>query len=74
MLSKWIGCIHKGQVGKRQSLREQAHRHNPENQSCNAGRREYTMRVPVEFRTELTEEDWPSSVQRGKLLSVSTKA
>ena len=74
MLSKWIWCIHKGQVGKRRSLREQADRYNPENQTCNAGRREYARRIPVKFRTELNQEDCPSSVQRGKLLSVSTRA
>jgi len=31
MPNKWIGCIHKGQVGKRWSLREKAHREDTEN-------------------------------------------
>jgi len=74
MLSKWIGCIHKGQVGKRWSSREKTHRYDPEDKSCNAGRPEYNMLSHVEFSTEPTKEDWPSSVQRVRLPSKSTGA
>jgi len=62
MPSKWIVCIHKGQVGKRCSPREKAHRYDPEDKSCNAGRPEYNIRSLVEFSMEPTKEDWPSSV------------
>jgi len=74
MPSKWIGCIHKGQVGKRWSPREKAYRYDPEDKSCNAGRPEYNMQLQVEFSTEPTKEDWPSSVQRVRLPSTSTRA
>jgi len=63
MSSKWIGCIHKGQVGTRRSLRGKAYRYDPEDKSCNAGRPEYDMWVHSEFSTEPTREDWPFSVQ-----------
>ena len=56
MPSRWIGGIHKGQGGKRWSLRENAHSNNPEDKSCNAGRPEYNMRLHVEFWTEPTKE------------------
>jgi len=62
MPSKWIGRIHKGQVGKRWSSREKAHRYDLEDKSYNAG------------RPEPTKEEWPSSVQRVRLPSVSTEA
>jgi len=74
MPSKWIGCIHRGQVGKRCSPREKAYRYNPEDKSCNAGRPEYDMQSRVEFSTEPTNDEWPSSVQRVRLSSVSTGA
>ena len=61
MPSKWIWCIHKGQVGKRGSLREKAHRYDPEDKSCNAGKPEYNMWSHAEFSTEPTEEEGPSS-------------
>jgi len=67
MPSKWIGCIQRGQVGKSWSLREKAYRYDPEDKSCNAGRPEYDMKLHDEFLTEPTKEDWPSSVQRGRL-------
>ena len=71
--TKWIGCIHKGQVGKRWSPREQTYRYDAEDKSCNAGRPEYSMELLVEISTEPTKEDWPSSVQRGRLPSTSTR-
>jgi len=74
MPSKWIGCIHKGQVGKRWSPREKAYRYDPEDKSFNAGRPEYNMQLQVEFSTEPTREDWPSSVQPVRLPSTSTRA
>jgi len=74
MPSKWIGCIHRGQVGKRCSPREEAQRYDPENRSCNAGRPEYDMQSHVEFSTEPANEEWPSSVQRVRLPSLSTGA
>jgi len=74
MPGKWIGCIHKGQVGKSWNPREKAHRYDPEDKSCNTGSSEYNMRVPVEFSTESTKQDWPSSVQHVRLPSVSTRA
>jgi len=74
MPSKWIGCIHKGQVGKRWSPREEAHRYDPEDKSCNAGRPESDMQSRVEFSTEPTNEEWPSAVQRVRLPTVSTGA
>jgi len=61
MPSKWIGCIHKGQVGKRWSQREKTYRYNPEDKSCNSGRAEYDIRMDAEFATEPTKQDWPSS-------------
>ena len=73
MPSKWIGCIHRGLVGKRWSPRENAYRYDPEDKSCNAGRPEYNMQLRVEFSTEPTKEDWPSSVQLVRLPSVSTR-
>jgi len=72
MPSKWIGCIHRGQVGKRWSPRAEAPRYDPEHKSCNAGRPESDMQSPVEFLTEPTNEEWPSSVQRVRLPSMST--
>jgi len=74
MPSKWIGCIHKRQVGKRWSPREEAHRYDPEDKSCNARRPEYDMQSCVEFSTEPANEGWPSSVQRVRLPSTSTRA
>jgi len=61
--SKLIGCIHKGQVGKRWSPREKAHRYGPEGKSCNALRSHNDMRLQAEFLPEPTKEDWPFSVQ-----------
>jgi len=63
MPRKWIGCIHRGQVGKIWSPREEAHRYDPEDKSCNAGRLEYNMQSYVEFSKEPSNEEWPSSVQ-----------
>jgi len=74
MPSKWIECIHRGQVGKRWSPREEAHRYDPEDKLCNAGRPEYDMQSHVECSTEPTNEEWPSSVQLVRLPSVSTGA
>jgi len=74
MPNKWIGCIHKGRVGKRWSPRAKAHRYNPEDKSCNAGSPEYNMQLHAEFSTEPTKEDWPSCVRRVRLLLESTKA
>jgi len=74
MPSKWIGGIYKGQAGTRWSPREKAHRYNPEDKSCNAGRPEYDMPLHIEFSTEPTKEDWPSSVLRVRLPLVSTGA
>ena len=62
MPSKWIGCIHKGRVGKRWSLGEKAYWYNPVEKSCNAGRPEYDMWLHAEMSTEPTKEDWPSYV------------
>jgi len=74
MASKWIGGIHGGQVGKRWSPREEAHRYDPEDKTCNAGRPEYDMQSQVEFSTEPTNEQWPSPVQRVRLPAMSTGA
>jgi len=74
MPNKWIGCIHRGQVGKRWTPREKANRYNPEDKSCNARRLEYDMQLHAEFLTAPTKDDWPSCVQRVKLLSTSTRA
>jgi len=74
MPSKWIGCIHRGQVGKRGSLRENAYRYDPEHKSCNAGRPEYDLQLHVEFSTEPTKEERLSSVRRVRLPSTSTRA
>jgi len=74
MPSNWIGCIHRGQVGKRWSPRENANGYDPEDKSCNARRPEYDMQLQVEFSTKPTKEDWPSSVQRVRLPSVSRTA
>ena len=74
MPSKGIGCIHKGQVGKRWSLRKKAHGNDGEDKSCNAGRPEYNMQLHVKFSMEPSKEDWPSSVQRVRLPSESTGA
>jgi len=74
MPSKWIGCIHREQVGKRWSPRGKAYRYDPEDKSCNARRQEYNMQSRVEFSTEPTNEEWPNSVQRVRLPSVSTGA
>jgi len=67
MPSKCIGCIHKGQVGKRWSLRKKAYRRNPKDKSCNAGRPEYNMQLQAVLSTKPTKEDWPSSVRRVRL-------
>ena len=74
MPSKWIGCIHKGQVGKRWSPREKAYKYDPEDKWCNAGRPDYNMQLQVEFSTEPTKEDWPSSFWRVRLPSTNTMA
>jgi len=71
MPSRWIGCIHRGQVGKRCSSREETHRYDPEYKSCNAGRPEYDIQSRVEFWTEPSNEKWPSSVQRVRAPSMS---
>jgi len=57
MPSKWIGCIHKGQVGKRWSPREKAHRYDPKDKSCNARGLEYDMRPHAKFLTEPTKQE-----------------
>jgi len=74
MPSKWMGCIHRGQVGKRWSPREKAYRYDPEDKSYKAGRPEDDMHLHAEFSTEPTKEHWPSSVQRVRLPSASTRA
>jgi len=74
MPSKWFGCIHRGHVGKRWSPRGKTHWHDAEHKSCNAERPEYDMWSHVEFSTETTKEDWPSSVQRVRLPLVNTRA
>ena len=74
MASKWIGGIHGRQVDKRWSVREKTYWYEHEDKSCNAGRLAYDMQLHVEFATEPTKEDWPSSVQRVRLCSVSTRA
>jgi len=74
MPSKWIRCIHKGQVGRRWSLREKTHRLIPEGKSCNAGKLQYDMGLHAEFSTGPTKEHWPSSVQRVRLPLLSTGA
>jgi len=74
MPSKWIGCIHRGQVGKRWSPRGKAYSYDPEDKSCNDRRPEYDMQSRVEFSTEATNEEWPSAVQPVRLPSVSTGA
>ena len=74
MPSKWIWGIYRGQVGKRWSLRKKAHRYDPEDKSCNAGRPEYDMQSHVKFSTQPTNEEWPSSVPRVALPSMSTGA
>ena len=45
MPCKWIGCMHKGQVRKRWSPRETAHKYDPEDKSCNARRPNYNMQL-----------------------------
>jgi len=74
MPSKWMGCIHKGQVGIRCSPSEKAHRYDPDDKLRNAGRPEYNICLPAEFLTEPTKDDWPSSVQRVRLPSASMGA
>ena len=74
MSSTWIGCNHRGQVGKTWSPRENAYRYDPEDKSCNAGRPEYNLQLRVEFATEPTKEDLPSCVQRVRLLLTNTRA
>jgi len=75
MPGKWIGCIHKGQGGKRWSPREKkTDRYDHEDKSCNAGRHEYNMQLHDGFSPEPTKEDWPSSRQRIRLPSESTWA
>jgi len=61
MPCNWIGWFHQGQVGKRWSLRQKAHRYDPEGKSCNAGRKESDMELLAEFLTEQTREEWPTS-------------
>ena len=73
MPSKWIRCIHGGQVGKRWSAREKAYRYDPEDKSCNARRQEYNRQLQVAFATEPTKEDWLSSVPRVRLPSTNTR-
>jgi len=74
MPSRWIGCIHKGQVAKRWSLREKTDRYDDEDKSCNPGRQEYHIRFHVEFLTEPAKEEWPSSVARVRVPTGSTGA
>jgi len=74
MPSNWIGCIHRAHVGKGLSSREKTHWYDPEDKSCNAGRPEYDMRLDVKFSTEPNKEDGPSSVQRVRPPSVTTRA
>jgi len=74
MLSKWIGCIHKGRVGKRWSQREKTYMSDPEDKSCNAERPEDDMRSHAKFCTEPTRGDWPSSVQQVRLRSATARA
>ena len=64
MPSKWIGGIHKGQVGKRWSPRGKNHRVDPEDKSYDAGKQEWSMQSHKWLSTEPTKEDGPSSVQR----------
>jgi len=74
MPCKWIGCIHKGQVGKSWSWSEKTHRYDPENKLCNDGRPEYDMRLHAEVSTEPTKEEWLSSVWRVRLPRLTTGA
>jgi len=74
MPGKWIGCMHQGQVGKRWSSREKAHRYDRKYKSCNAGGPEYDMPLHAEFATEPMKDYWPCSVQRVRLPSVSMGA
>jgi len=74
MPSKWIVCIDRGQVGKRWSQREEAHRYDPKDKLCNAGRPGYDMLLHVEFSTEPTNEARPSSVQPVRLPLMRTGA
>jgi len=74
MAIKWIRGIHKVQVGKRWSLREKAHRDDPEDKSCNAGRLEYDMRLHAKFLTKPTKDEWPSSVRRVRLQPLTPEA
>jgi len=74
MPSKWIGCIHREQVGKRWSQREKTYRYDPEDKSCNTGRPEFNMQLQVLFWTEPTKKDWPSSVRQVRLSSTNTRA
>jgi len=52
--SKWMVCIDKGWVGKTSSARENTHRCNPEEKSCNAGKPEYDMWLNAKFSMEST--------------------
>jgi len=63
MPSKWIGCIPRGDVGKRWCPREKSCRYDPEDKSCNARRPEYDMQLHVKCSTEATKEERPSSVR-----------
>jgi len=72
MPSKWIGCNHRGQVGKTWSPREEAHRYDPQDKSCNTGRPEYDMQSHGEFSMEPTNKELPFSVQRVRLPPMST--
>ena len=45
MRSKWVRCIHRGQVGQRWRPREKAHWDDSEDKCCNAGRQEYDNAV-----------------------------
>jgi len=67
MPHKWMGGIHKGQVGKRWSWREKTHRCDAMDKSCNSGRQEYEMGLHTKFSTEPAKEEWPSSLSRVRL-------
>jgi len=74
MLSKWIGCIHKGQVGTRWSPRAKPYMSDPEDKSGNAEKPEDDMWSHVKFSTEPIRGDWPASVQRVRLPLATTGA
>jgi len=74
MPSKWIGCIHRGQVLKGSSPRKETYWYDLEDKSCNAGSPEYNMQLRVKFWTEPTKQDLLSSVQRVRLPPVNIGA